>query len=195
MMAIIIVAMFTGAFIAIGSYVMHRINLLRNRERNFYDILSLLKFFHRLDKLEIWQDFVWDTETVTVIRRRLTEQEEIEKNIKNSNYICYDFCFGNQKQSIYQEIFQGHKKIKKSFLSGSYRCKMDLRKMKMFFYGSFDRKIFIDNYDVARQTLLLVYEIEEMTFKADFEKYITLSKEIRETIHWIHNQKSNFKMI
>lgn len=195
MMAIIIVAMFTGAFIAIGSYVMHRINLLRKRERNFYDMFSLIKFFQRLENLEIWQEFLRTTETITVIRRKLTEQEEKENNLKASEYICYDFCFGNQKHSIYQEIFEGHKKISKSFSTGSYRCKMDLVKMKMFFYGSFDRRIFIDNYDVAVQTLLLVYETEEMTFKADFEKYIKLSKEIKETIKWIGNGKNNFIII
>lgn len=194
-MAIIIVAMYICAFVAIGSYVMHKINLLKKRERNFYDMLSLVEFFQWIEDLELWQDFIQNTETITVIRRKITEQEECERELKASDYICYDFCFGNQKHSIYQEIFEGHKRINKSFFRGSYRCKMDLIKKKMFFYGTFDRKIFIDNFDVACQTLLLVYETEEMNFKSDFEKYIVLSRAIKESINWINENKNNFIMI
>lgn len=190
-MAIIIVAIFITV-IALGSYVLKRILFLRKCERNFYDIFSLMSFFEKLEELDLWQDFLRDAETITVIRREPNEREEIDKKLSPNKYICYDFCFGNQKYSVYQEIIFTHRRIRKMIFIGSYRCKIDLSRKKMFFYESFDRKIFIDSFVVAGQTLKLVFEKEEMRFNSEFDRYKNLSKEIRETINWVHEQRNIF---
>ena len=160
-MAIIIVAMFV-AVIALGSYVLKRILFLRKCERNFYDIFSLLSFFEKLEELDLWHDFLRDAETITVIRREPNECEELEKKLDPNKHVCYDFCFGNQKYSVYQEIIFAHRRIRKMIFIGSYRCKVELSGKKMFFYESFNRKIFVDSFVVAVQTLKLVFEKEEM---------------------------------
>lgn len=197
MVAIIIVAMLL-ALIAFGSYVVSRFSLFLKRERNFYDIFALVYFFGELESIEKWEEFLENTETITVTRR-LALHEEIQKNdvistgVKSDKVCCYEFDYGYQTISIYLTIPKVHHKKAKKIFRDSFSCEIEPRKVKMFFYGSFDQKIFIVSHETALQTLFLQLESEERFFNETYKSYADWSNEIKETQRWVEHQKESIR--
>lgn len=186
MTAIIIVAMVL-VLIALGSYGMQKVNLLQKRERNLYDIFSLMEFLREMNSIQPWGDFLRKTQKIVVVRRPVTGQDEKQfPGLSKEGYVCYDFCLENKTYSIYQEIAAVHQKRRKKLFQDSFYCEIAPSKVKMYFYGSFDQKIFITSCEAAIQNLQLIAETQAKEMKEAYAKYAEWSKEIKETMQWLN---------
>lgn len=189
MMAIIIVAMIL-VFVAFGSLVIHEFALLQKSERDFYDMFALMHFFRFICENQQWEEFLNQTEKITVIRRSVTEQDEIKKQtISVNNHVCYDFCLEDKTNSIYLEVEKVHQKKMKKLFKGSFKCDIDSQKVKMFLSGSFEQKIFIPTFEATIQSLDFVFSCLERDFKENFATYEEWSKEVKNTLIWIEKNK------
>ena len=197
MIASIIVAMVLS-FIVCGSYVVKRILLFTNRERNFYDIFAMIYFIKKLSISEIWQEVIENTATITVTRRLIEDEEILNEEIislgvSNKNVCCYDFYYAEKKISIYLTIPNIHQKRAKLIFQKSFKCVIDSRKIKMYFYGTFDQKIFVVSPEAALQTLFLILESEVVRFKESYGKYAELFNSLNENMKWLEHQKESLR--
>lgn len=183
-MAIIIVAMILF-FIVLGSYVVNRIDLLRRREREFYDIYAIMQFFQVIRNVMEWDVFLQMAESITVIRRKVTQHDLITKR---EEYVCYDFCFDKETYSIYQRIRPIHQKRLRLVLRDSFRCIVDSQKIKMTFQNSLEQNIFISSYDMALEMLYLLLEQKRKEFQGDYGWLKNWFNEVDETIQMNQNK-------
>ena len=197
MLAIIIVAMFI-ILIAIGSYVVWRLKLLGEKERNFYDIFALIHFCMVIERFENWTEFIKNTETIFVTRSLMkkedVEEEEVVLLATDSEMIaCFDFCYEEQIQTIYLTVPKIHQKKANMLFKGTFKCEIEPRKLKMLLTGSFEQKIFIISFQTAYQTLFLQLESERMDFRERYGKYMEYFKEISETQKWVEHQLESLR--
>lgn len=183
-MAIIIGAIIL-IIIAICGYVKYNVNILRKKERNFYDIFFLTMFFQFLLNSKQYNNFIKSNASIKVCRKiRIIKKASdinslnykynkvfdlrndkgiIEKN-KFANCIIYEFIGENDKLELCLLTNYFYNKVYKYINNSSFLLDIDSKKIKMVLRDTFKGKIFLKSTLSIFQSLMFIYQVEEQGF-------------------------------
>lgn len=178
-MAVIIMVVIL-VLIAICGYIRYNAKGARKRERNFYDIFFLFKFFEYLLRMDVWNEFIENTMQIEVKRtifelEKETNQEllGIEKdhffdltNKKNTFdkkeyknfYIIYEFKLSQKSVKLCIVISNIHNIMFQLINGTAFILNVDVQKMKMTLTESFTQPVYISSYTAAMQSLMFILQ-------------------------------------
>ena len=185
-MAVIIIVVIL-VLIAICGYIRCNAKDARKRERNFYDIFFLFKFFEYLLRNDDWNEFVQNNMQIEV-KRSIFELEKgmtkdslgIEENyfldLTNKNntdeyekkfgeenyknfYIIYEFKLNKKNVKFCMVIGNIHNKMFHLLNHTVFMLNIDAQKLKMTLTESFAQPIYISSYTAAMQSLMFILQV------------------------------------